>query len=96
MFYWDFLAGFALMNAMPHLLFGLFRIRFLSAFGFSAAANLAYAFVNILIAAVVFAGTHGLAEFLHAGVLWGGIAMFVVYLLSGRYFYGLFNRSSSR
>lgn len=93
MFFPDFLAGFALMNAMPHLLFGLLRIRFLSAFGFGAGANLAYAFANILIAAGVFVLAHGLAELLRAGVLWGGIAMFVVYLLSGRYFYTLFNKS---
>ena len=46
----DFLTGFFLMNAMPHLLFGIIRLRFLSLFGFSAIGNLLYALVNIGIA----------------------------------------------
>lgn len=89
MFY-DFLIGFFLMNAMPHLLFGQMRVRFLSLFGFGAKANLIYAMTNVSAALTLFYFRHGLANLEHFGVLVGGLAMLVIYAITGRFFVRLF------
>ena len=39
----DFIIGFALMNAMPHMLVGYGNIRFLGLFGYGNLPNIAYA-----------------------------------------------------
>ena len=86
---YDFLIGFFLMNAMPHMLFGLYRIRFLSLFGFSAPANLGYALVNAAASLALFAAGGGQAQ--AAGVLVGAGAVLVAYLVTGKFFYRKFH-----
>lgn len=88
----DFLIGFFLMNAMPHLVFGQTRTRFLSAFGYSPAGNVAYAFLNITVALVLFHVQYGLAELTKAGWMMGALALFVIYVVTGRYFYQMFQQ----
>ena len=89
-----FLIGFFLMNAMPHLLFGLLRIRFFSLFGFSAAGNLAYAAFNIAMAMLLFHLEVGLSNLINNGVVLGAGAMLLIYLITGRFFYNLFNKNT--
>lgn len=87
----DFLIGFFLMNAMPHLLFGLLRIRFFSALGFSAAGNLGYFVINVVVALVLFHIEHGIANLGSSGIFLGAGAMLFIYLVTGRMFYNKFN-----
>ena len=87
----DFLIGFFLMNAMPHLLFGLIDVRFLSAFGFSRWGNLAYALVNIDVALLLFHMQYGIRELFTNGIVIGALAMLVIYAVTGRYFYNRFH-----
>jgi hypothetical protein len=91
----DFFIGFFLMNAMPHLLFGLLKVRFFSAFGFSASGNLAYAFVNVVTALILFHAHYGVQALATHGIVIGAMAMLFIYLVSGRFFYDLFQKNGS-
>jgi len=92
----DFLIGFFLMNAMPHLLFGLLRIRFFSALGFSWQGNLGYAAINVIVALLLFHLQYGLNTLLGSGMVIGAVAMLLIYAVSGRFFYALFNPATAR
>lgn len=89
----DFFVGLFLMNAMPHMLFGLFEIRFLSAFGFSSKANLAYAFLNVALALVLFHIQYGIAALLTNGMLIGAGTVLVIYLVSGKFLLRYFQKT---
>ena len=86
----DFLIGFTLMNAMPHFLFGLLNIRFLSAFGFSPQGNIGYGLLNVAAALGLFQFRYGLQELLGHGVVVGAGAVILIYLATGKFFYQLF------
>ena len=86
----DFLIGFFLMNAMPHWIFGLTKTRMLSAFGFTAQANIAYSFLNVAIALILFGWRYGLPAILDNGVFVGAAAMMLIYYFTGRMFLNLF------
>ena len=86
----EFLIGFTLMNAMPHFLFGLLKIRFLSAFGFSWQGNIGYGLFNVTIALGLFQFRYGLQELMGHGVVMGAGAVILIYLVTGRFFYKLF------
>lgn len=82
--------GFTLMNAMSHFLFGLLNIRFLSAFGFSSQGNIAYGLLNVVITLGLFQYRYGIAELMSHGVEIGAGAVLLLYLVTGRFFYNLF------
>ncbi len=86
----DFLIGFTLMNAMPHFLFGVLKIRFFSAFGFSPQGNIAYGFLNVAIALALFHGEYGFQSLPNHAIVIGACAMLLIYLVSGRFFYNRF------
>ncbi len=86
----DFLTGLFLMNAMPHLIFGIIRLRFLSLFGFSALGNLLYALVNICIAGAIYHYQYDILSIKQDGILLGALVMFVIYAITGRFFVSLF------
>lgn len=91
----DFLIGFFLMNAMPHMIYGQTKIRFLNAFGFSPQGNLAYSISNVIIALTLFQVQYGLQSLPSHGLMVGALALFVIYLITGRFFYNLFQRSKT-
>lgn len=86
----DFLIGFFLMNAMPHWIMGVTKTRFLSAFGFTAQANIAYSFLNVAMAFLLFSWRYGAAEMVNNGVFVGAAAIMVIYYLTGHLFVKLF------
>ncbi len=81
----DFLIGFFLMNAMPHMLFGLIRLRFLSLFGFSSGGNLLYALVNLGAAGGLYHYQYGINAILRDGIALGAMAILLIYLITGRF-----------
>ena len=85
-----FFTGFFLMNAMPHLIFGIIRLRFLSLFGFSALGNLLYALVNVLIAGGIYHYQYDIMSIMQDGILLGAFAMLVIYAITGRFLVGFF------
>ncbi|MCA9966700.1 MAG: hypothetical protein KC423_20765 [Anaerolineales bacterium] len=88
----DFLIGFFLMNAMPHMIYGQTKIRFLNAFGFSWQGNLAYSALNVIIALGLFHWQHGIQTIANHGTMIGALALFVIYLITGKFFYRLFQQ----
>jgi hypothetical protein len=80
------------MNAMPHLLFGLLNVRFISALGFSPQGNIAYAFLNVAIALILFHMQYGIEKLMNDGVVVGALTMLLIYLITGRFFYKLFQK----
>jgi len=91
----DFLIGFLLMNAMAHVLFGLLKIRFLSIFGFSALANIAYGFFSVVVAIALFHYRYGIQEFVNHGIVIGSLTMLLIYLFSGKFFVTLFRQPAN-
>lgn len=90
----DFLVGFLLMNAMPHMLFGLFGIRFISLFGFSRIGNFCYALLNIIAGLWIFLFQHGLGKLADNGVIIGVLAILFIYMIIGKFFYNLFRKKT--
>lgn len=88
----DFFIGFFLMNAMPHLLFGLLKIRFISAFGFGSTGNVVYAFLNVVAALVLFHIQYEIQDLMNHGIMIGGGTILFIYFVSGRFFYNLFQQ----
>ncbi len=88
----DFLIGFFLMNAMPHVLFGKLKIRFLSGFGFGDRANLAYAAASIVVVLVLFHIRYGIQNLLSNGIVLGAGTMILIYFLTITFFHNLFRR----
>jgi hypothetical protein len=86
----DFLIGFLLMNAMPHILFGLLKIRFFSVFGFSPQGNLGYGLLNVVMALTLFHIQYGIEALGRHGIVIGAGTMLLIYLVSGRFFHNLF------
>lgn len=86
----DFLTGFFLVNAMPHLIFGIIRLRFLSLFGFSALGNLLYALVNIAAAGAIYHFQYDILSMKQDGILLGALTIIVIYAITGRFFVSLF------
>ena len=75
---------------MPHLLFGLMGLRFLSAFGFSAIGNLLYAVLNIIVAGLLYHYQYGLESIVDDATVLGALTVLVIYLFTGRLFIQLF------
>ena len=90
----DFLTGLFLMNAMPHMLFGLIRLRFLSLFGFSAWGNLLYSLVNICAAGALYHHQYGINALKLDGISLGALAILAIYLVTGRFFVVLFQEKT--
>ena len=79
----DFIMGILLVNALPHFIIGIFKIRFLSIFGFSPQSNIFYSFLCIAISLALFQYQYGLNTILDHGVYAGGLfILFNYYLLT--------------
>ena len=87
----DFLIGFLVMNAMPHMLFGLFHIRFISPLGYGSQANLGFALIYVVLALLLFLWQYGLRTRLENGMVLGAGGVLLAFAVSGRFFYNLFN-----
>ena len=88
----DFLIGFFLMNAMPHLIFGQTKTQFVSLFGFSANANLAYATFNTIAALTLFHFQYGISNLFSHGLFLGSGFILLCYNLTGKFFYNQFHQ----
>ena len=84
MFWIDVLIGLTLVNAVPHTIFGLFGIRFLTLFGFSPSANLSYGALNFFIFLGAFHLAYGWNALTSNGFVIGGLVVLFGYVLVGR------------
>jgi hypothetical protein len=87
----EFLIGALLVNAMPHLIFGLTKTHFLGMFGYSPKGNIIYAILQLIICLSLFLFNYGYEELLENGYLLGGITVLILYFIFGKLlikFYG--------
>jgi len=86
----DFLIGLTLMNAMPHLVLGIWKGRMFSAFGFGNRKNMLYGATNLVLSLGLFLFSYGPAQLLHNGIYTGALTLLLIYLVTGRFWYTLF------
>ncbi len=91
----NLIIGFCIMNAMPHLLFGVMQIRFISPFGYTSANQLTWSAVNIAIALLLFHREYGIHTLYKNGIVMGAFVVLISFAVSGRFFYNLFNSGIS-
>ena len=87
----DFLIGALLVNAMPHLIFGLTKTHFLGLFGYSSKGNIMYAILQFFLCLLLFYCNYGYEKLLENGFLIGGFTVLILYFLLGKIlviFYG--------
>jgi hypothetical protein len=89
----DFFIGLLLMNAMPHFIFGISKIKFLGLFGFSPAGNIIYGGLQFVICILLFHFKYGIAHIAENGIFVGAVAILVIYFVTGKLLLTLFNRS---
>lgn len=87
----DFIIGATLMNAMPHLVLGIWKGRMFSAFGFGDKQNIAYGFLCLTISLVLFIYKYGADKIFDNGIYSGALALLLIYFLTGQFWYRLFN-----
>lgn len=88
----DFIIGALLMNAMPHLVLGIWKGRMFSLFGFGNIQNIAYGFLCLFASLGLFIYKHGINELLNNGIYSGALVLLLIYFISGRFWYKLFNK----
>ena len=87
----DFLIGLTLMNAMPHLVLGVWKGRMFSAFGFGNWKNIAYGSLNLVVSIGLFVYRHGLGQVAQDGIYAGALTILVIYFLTARFWYYVFH-----
>ena len=80
----DFIIGGLLMNAMPHLIFGLTNTHFLGMFGYSAKGNIVYALLQFLLCLILLFINYNFSELLNNGILIGSFTVLFLYLIFGK------------
>lgn len=88
----DFLIGATLMNAMPHLVLGIWKGRMLSAFGFGDKQNIAYGFLCLFLSLGLFIYKYGAAAILQNGIYSGALVLLLIYFVTGQFWYKLFSK----
>lgn len=88
----DFIIGATLMNAMPHLVLGIWKARIFSAFGFGDMKNIAYGLLCFGTSIGLFIYKYGVAAIPDNGIYTGALAILVIYILTGHFWYKLFNK----
>lgn len=73
------------MNAMPHLVLGIWKGRMFSAFGFGNKQNIAYGFLCLAISLCLYIYKYGLPNILDNGIFAGALAILVIYFLRGNF-----------
>lgn len=88
----DFVIGATLMNAMPHLVLGIWKGRMFSIFGFGDKQNIAYGILNLLISVLLFSYKYGIEAIIENGFYAGALCLLIIYFVTGQFWYKLFNK----
>lgn len=80
----DFIVGFLLMASMSHIVVSHADIRFPSAFGYHAKANLIHGLLTALIAIGIYFFSYGFNAIINNGLLIGAFDLLLAYALFGR------------
>jgi len=88
----DFIIGATLMNAMPHLVLGIWKGRMFSIFGFGNKQNIAYGSLCLIASISLYIYNHGLEKMLEDKIYCGALALLLIYFITGKFWYWLFNK----
>ncbi len=88
----DFIIGLTLMNAMPHLVLGIWKGRMLCGFGFGDFKNILYGVLNLVISIGLFLYSYGVEKLFENGIYLGALAILVVYFITGQFWYSVFHK----
>ena len=80
----DFIIGALLMNAMPHLIFGLTKTHFLGLFGYSPKGNITYAVLQFILCIILFSYHYGFDQLISNGFFIGGVTVLLLYFIFGK------------
>lgn len=92
----DFIIGLTLVNALPHFIFGIWKIRMLSAFGFGNIQNILYGLLNFVIYISLYLYQYGLEHLLANGIYLGGATLVIIYFLTSRVLFKIFNKNPNK
>jgi hypothetical protein len=88
----DFIIGATLMNAMPHLVLGIWKGRMFSLFGFGNTQNIAYGFLCLCISVILYLYQYGLEELFTNKLYLGALCILLIYVISGRFWQKRFTK----
>lgn len=88
----DLLIGLTLMNAMPHLVLGIWKGRMFSAFGIGDTKNIVYGVLQFAVSLGLFLAKYGLAGLFANGMYLGAVCILSIYVLTGRFWYRFFQK----
>jgi len=75
----DYMIGLFAANAIPHFVIGVSGIRFLSLFGYSGKANIAYALFNTVMSLGLYLYTYGTEALAEHGMYLGTLSILFSY-----------------
>lgn len=88
----DFLIGALLVNAMPHLIFGLTKTHFLGLFGYSPKGNIFYAILQFTLCIFLYYFNYGYKEIVNNGYLIGGLTVLILYFIFGKFLVNFYEK----
>ena len=88
----DFIIGVLVVNAMPHLIFGLTKTHFLGLFGYSPKGNIAYAILQFILSLTLYIYNYGYETILNNGFLVGALTVLILYFIFGKILVGFYGK----
>jgi len=88
----DFIIGALIANAIPHLIFGQTKTKFLGLFGFSPKGNIYYALIQLVVSIGLALWVYGYEKLLQNGFFIGGLFILITYLVLGKILLKFFNK----
>lgn len=88
----DFIIGGLLMNAMPHFIFGITKVKYLGMFGFSTTGNIIYSMLQFVVCMILFHIQYGITHLFENGMFVGGLTVLILFYLFGKMLFTIFNR----
>ncbi|WP_186826725.1 hypothetical protein [Psychroserpens burtonensis] len=80
----DFIIGALVVNAMPHLIFGLTKTHFLGMFGYRPKGNITYALLQFVLCIILFCYNYGFEAILENAFLVGALTVPLLYFIFGK------------
>ena len=80
------------LNAMPHLILGIWKGRMVSAFGFGNKQNIVCGLLCFAISIGLYIYKYGADHILDNGIYVGAVALLLIYILTGQFWYKLFKK----
>lgn len=83
------------MNAMPHLVLGIWQGRMFSAFGFGNKQNIAYGLLCLGISVALFIYRYGADQIFDNGIYFGAVSLLIIYAVTGQFWYTIFKNKKT-